>query len=233
MSIRRLFFLSPDGHGKGKKMIQVAPSILSADFAHLGRDVENVCKAGADLIHVDVMDGHFVPNLTFGPMVVRAIKPYATVPLDVHLMMTNPQDFLAEFIDAGADQLTLHAEVDQNILPMLQYIRSRGVKTGLSLRPRTPASILENYLPFLDLVLVMTVEPGFGGQDFLITQLPKIALIHSMIDPARTIIQVDGGINAKTAPLCIDNGASTLIAGSSIFKAPDWKKAIDALRRPE
>ena len=212
-------------------MIQVAPSILSADFAHLGKAVADVCAAGADLIHVDVMDGHFVPNITFGPMVVKAIKPYATVPLDVHLMMTNPQDYLCDFVDAGANQITLHAEVEQDLVPMLQYLRSRGVKTGLSLRPRTPASILENYLPYLDLVLVMTVEPGFGGQEFLITQLPKIALIHGMIDPSKTLIQVDGGINDKSAPLCIENGASTLIAGSYIFGAPDWAKAIVTLRR--
>lgn len=212
-------------------MIQVAPSILSADFAHLGKAVADVCAAGADLIHVDVMDGHFVPNITFGPMVVKAIKPYATVPLDVHLMMTNPQDFLCDFVDAGANQITLHAEVEQDLVPMLQYLRSRGVKTGLSLRPRTPASILENYLPYLDLVLVMTVEPGFGGQEFLITQLPKIALIRGMIDPSKTLIQVDGGINDKSAPLCIENGASTLIAGSYIFGAPDWAKAIETLRR--
>ena len=212
-------------------MIQVAPSILSADFAHLGKAVADVCAAGADLIHVDVMDGHFVPNITFGPMVVKAIKPYATVPLDVHLMMTNPQDFLCDFVDAGANQITLHAEVEQDLIPMLQYLRSRGVKTGLSLRPRTPASILENYLPYLDLVLVMTVEPGFGGQEFLITQLPKIGLIRGMIDPSKTLIQVDGGINDKSAPLCIENGASTLIAGSYIFGAPDWAKAIETLRR--
>ncbi len=212
-------------------MIQVAPSILSADFAHLGKAVADVCAAGADLIHVDVMDGHFVPNITFGSIVVKAIKPYATVPLDVHLMMTNPQDFLCDFVDAGADQVTLHAEVEQDLVPMLQYLRSRGVKTGLSLRPRTPASILENYLPYLDLVLVMTVEPGFGGQEFLITQLPKIALIRGMIDPSKTIIQVDGGINDKSAPLCIENGASTLIAGSYIFGSPDWAKAIETLRR--
>ncbi len=212
-------------------MIQVAPSILSADFAHLGKAVADVCAAGADLIHVDVMDGHFVPNITFGSVVVKAIKPYATVPLDVHLMMTNPQDFLCDFVDAGADQVTLHAEVEQDLVPMLQYLRSRGVKTGLSLRPRTPASILENYLPYLDLVLVMTVEPGFGGQEFLITQLPKIALIRGMIDPSKTIIQVDGGINDKSAPLCIENGASTLIAGSYIFGSPDWAKAIETLRR--
>ncbi len=212
-------------------MIQVAPSILSADFAHLGKAVADVCAAGADLIHVDVMDGHFVPNITFGPMVVKAIKPYATVPLDVHLMMTNPQDYLCDFVDAGANQITLHAEVEQDLVPMLQYLRSRGVKTGLSLRPRTPASILENYLPYLDLVLVMTVEPGFGGQEFLITQLPKIALIRGMIDPSKTLIQVDGGINDKSAPLCIENGASTLIAGSYIFGAPDWAKAIETLRR--
>lgn len=211
-------------------MIQVAPSILSADFAHLGKAVADVCAAGADLIHVDVMDGHFVPNITFGPMVVKAIKPYATVPLDVHLMMTNPQDFLCDFIEAGADQVTLHTEVEQDLMPMLQYIRSRGVKAGLSLRPRTPASILENYLPYLDLVLVMTVEPGFGGQEFLITQLPKIARIRTMIDPLKTVIQVDGGINDKSAPLCIENGASTLIAGSYIFGAPDWTKAIETLR---
>lgn len=212
-------------------MIQVAPSLLSADFAHLGQSVKDVCAAGADLIHVDVMDGHFVPNITFGPMVVKAIKPYASVPLDVHLMMTNPQDFLCDFIDAGADQITLHAEVEQDIVPMLQYIRSRGVKTGLSLRPRTPASILENYLPYLDLVLVMMVEPGFGGQEFLITQLPKIALIHGMIDPSKTVIQVDGGINDKSAPLCIENGASTLIAGSYIFGSSNWAEAIESLRR--
>lgn len=212
-------------------MIQVAPSILSADFAHLGKAVADVCAAGADLIHVDVMDGHFVPNITFGSIVIKAIKPYATVPLDVHLMMTNPQDFLCDFVDAGADQVTLHAEVEQDLVPMLQYLRSRGVKTGLSLRPRTPASILENYLPYLDLVLVMTIEPGFGGQEFLITQLPKIALIRGMIDPSKTIIQVDGGINDKSAPLCIENGASTLIAGSYIFGSPDWAKAIETLRR--
>ncbi len=211
-------------------MIQIAPSILSADFANLGPSVAKVCQAGADLIHVDVMDGHFVQNLTFGPMIVKAIKPYSTVPLDVHLMMTNPQDLLNDFIEAGADQITLHAEVEYDIISLLKKIKEHGIKAGLSLRPRTPASIIENYLPYLDLVLVMTVEPGFGGQEFLITQLPKIAQLRNMIDPAKTLIQVDGGINDKSAPLCIENGATTLIAGSYIFGSTDWAQAIRSLR---
>ncbi len=212
-------------------MTLVAPSILSADIAHLADVVQNVCAAGADLIHIDVMDGHFVPNLTFGPLLVKAIKPYSSIPLDVHLMMTNPQDFLEDFINAGSDQITLHAEVEQDIIPMLKFLRSKGIKTGLSLKPRTPASVLETYLPYLDLVLVMTVEPGFGGQDFLITQLPKISLIKTMTEASGINIQVDGGINDKSAPLCVENGASTLISGSYIFNSSDWSKTIQLLQK--
>lgn len=211
-------------------MIRIAPSLLSADFANLGRDVTAMCTAGADMLHVDVMDGHFVPNLTFGAGVVRAIKPYSSVPLDVHLMVDNPEGMIEEFVAAGADQLTLHIETGKDITPLLSKIKAAGVRAGVSLKPSTPAARLEEYLPYIDFVLVMTVEPGFGGQPFLPSQLTKIARIRLMTSTHPIDIQVDGGITDKTAPLCLENGANTLISGNYIFKSADWAQAIRALK---
>lgn len=211
-------------------MVKVAPSILSANFANLGADVSALCQAGADFIHVDVMDGHFVPNLTMGPMIVAAIKPFSTVPLDVHLMMSKPEVLLEAFIHAGADRLTLHAELQGDLQKWLEDIKKQDVKAGLCLKPSTPAEVLEPYLDILDLVLVMTVEPGFGGQPFQAAQVSKIRRVKELVGDRPIDIQVDGGINAQTAPKCVQAGADVLIAGNYILKSTDWRAAIQGLK---
>ncbi|MBP5534107.1 MAG: ribulose-phosphate 3-epimerase [Alphaproteobacteria bacterium] len=211
-------------------MVKVAPSILSADFSRLGQEVSDICKDGADFIHVDIMDGHFVPNLTFGAMVLKSIKPYSTVPIDVHLMISNPKDYLKTFVLAGANRLTIHQEINGNIGKMLSEIRSLGVKAGLCLKPQTPVEVIEPYLDLLDLVLVMTVEPGFGGQSFMEDKLPKITALRKMIGDRPIDIEVDGGINDKTGQAAVLAGADVLIAGNYIFKAENRKKAIRKLK---
>jgi ribulose-phosphate 3-epimerase len=204
-------------------VLKLAPSILSADAARLGEQVAEVERAGADRIHVDVMDGHFVPNLTFGPVVVRWLRPVTRLPLEVHLMIEHPDRFLDAFAGAGADTLIVHQEGAVHLNRTVQRIKGLGKRAGVAINPATPASFLEEILPDLDLILAMTVNPGFGGQSFLPGTLGKIRTLRRMIDAARPgcDLEVDGGIDHETAPLVIAAGATVLVAGTSIFGAAE------------
>lgn len=215
-------------------MIKIAPSILSADFAKLGEEVAAITAAGADYIHIDVMDGHFVPNLTIGAGVVSAIKPYSALPFDVHLMIEPVDDFIEDFARAGADIITVHAEATKHLHRTLQIIKATGKKCGVSIVPATPASVLECIMDEVDLILVMSVNPGFGGQSFIHSQLKKIEELRTMIEKSGRMIdlEVDGGINPITAKQSIEAGANVLVAGSAIFKGnpADYANNIKALR---
>ena len=211
------------------KNVIISPSILSADFANLERDIKLVENAGADWLHIDVMDGHFVPNITIGVPVVKSIKKVTNLPLDVHLMIENPEKYIEAFANAGADILTFHYEAVNNVESIVKMIKSTGVKAGMSIKPKTPAKTILQYLDILDLLLVMTVEPGFGGQKFMDDCAQKIPLIKENA-PENLIIQVDGGINAETARICTNYGANSLVAGNYIYKSGDISYAISSLR---
>jgi ribulose-phosphate 3-epimerase len=213
-------------------VIQIAPSILSADFAHLGREISAVERGGADLIHVDVMDGHFVPNITIGAPVVRAIKRVATRPLDVHLMIDNPDRHLDDFIAAGADMLSVHQEVLPHLHRTIAYIKSRGVKAGVVLNPSTPVSSLEEIAGEVDFVLVMSVNPGFGGQAFIPESIDKVRRLRDLLRRvgSSAVIEIDGGIDTANAGDVVAAGASILVAGNAIFGTPDPEAATRTLR---
>ncbi|MCL2827151.1 MAG: ribulose-phosphate 3-epimerase [Oscillospiraceae bacterium] len=215
-------------------MVKIAPSVLAADFVNLQRDIIGVAQAGADYLHIDVMDGVFVPNISIGIPVVKAIRQVTDMPLDVHLMIIKPIRFVAQFAQAGADLISFHLEADepQQIQAAIDKVKSLGKKVGLSLKPNTPANALLPYLHDLDLILIMTVEPGFGGQAFMANQLEKIRSVAALIETAGTSceLSVDGGIDPTTAPLVRAAGANVLVAGSAIFGEPDRGAAIAALR---
>ncbi|MBE4908772.1 ribulose-phosphate 3-epimerase [Bacillus luteolus] len=213
-------------------MVKIAPSILSADFAKLGQEIKDVERGGADYIHIDVMDGHFVPNITIGPLIVNAVRPITQLPLDVHLMIENPDQYIADFAKAGADHITVHVEACKHLHRTIQLIKDQGIKAGVVLNPATPVDTIKHVLPELDMVLLMTVNPGFGGQKFISSVLPKIKELSEMISTLGLPIEieVDGGVNEETAKLCIEAGANVLVAGSAVFNQEDRAKAISKLR---
>ncbi len=208
----------------------LAPSILSADFARLGQEVTAVEKAGADWIHVDVMDGHFVPNLTIGPVVVEALKPLTRLPLDCHLMVSRPEDWVEGFKEAGAASITVHAEATVHLDRLLHHIRDLGCKAGVSINPATPLSAIEEVLDIVDLVLLMSVNPGFGGQKFIESTLRKVERLAHLRGSRKFLIEIDGGIKTSTIKACYDAGVDVFVAGSAIFSHKDRNKAIQDLR---
>ncbi|MCJ8006220.1 ribulose-phosphate 3-epimerase [Lederbergia wuyishanensis] len=213
-------------------MIKIAPSILAADFSKLAEEVKDVEKGGADYIHIDVMDGHFVPNITMGPIAVEAVRKVTNLPLDVHLMIENPDQYIKAFVEAGADIITVHVEATHHLHRTLQEIRRLGVKSGVVLNPATPASTIAHVLEEIDMVLLMTVNPGFGGQAFIDAVLPKMREVRRMIEEKglNIDIEVDGGIHEGTIKACQEAGANVFVAGSAIFNKSDRQAAIHELR---
>lgn len=214
-------------------MIKIAPSILAADFAKLGQEVLEVEKAGADWIHVDVMDGHFVPNITMGPIVVDALRPLTKLPLDVHLMIENPDRYIEEFAKAGADYITVHVEACPHLHRTIQLIRSFGVKPGVVLNPHTPVEAVQHILEDIDLVLFMTVNPGFGGQKFIHSVIPKVQQLSEWIKEKKLSveIEIDGGINEETIVPCAKAGATVFVAGSAIYSKADRAHALQSIKK--
>ena len=213
-------------------MIKIAPSILAADFSKLGEEVLEVERAGADLIHIDVMDGHFVPNITMGPIVVEALRPLTKLPLDVHLMIENADQYIESFAKAGADYITVHVEASPHLHRTIQLIRSFGVKPGVVLNPHTPIETIQHVLEDIDMVLFMTVNPGFGGQKFIHSVVPKVKQLSDIIKERNLSIEIeiDGGINEETIKPCVEAGATILVAGSAIYNAPDKAKALQTIK---
>ncbi|GAX90419.1 ribulose-phosphate 3-epimerase [Effusibacillus lacus] len=214
-------------------MIKIAPSILSADFAKLGEQIRIIEDGGADYVHVDVMDGHFVPNITIGPLIVDAIRPHTRLPLDVHLMIEQPDRYISDFVKAGADIISVHAEASPHLHRTLQLIKSLGIQSSVALNPHTPIQMIEHVLGDLDMVLLMTVNPGFGGQKFIESVVPKIRSLRNLLDAQglqHVDIEVDGGIHPETSPLVREAGANVLVAGSAVYGAPNPAEAIRLIR---
>lgn len=213
-------------------MVKIAPSILSADFSKLGEEIIAVEKGGADYIHIDVMDGHFVPNITIGPLIVDAIRPITKLPLDVHLMIENPDQYIEAFAKAGADYITVHVEACRHLHRTIQNIKSFGVKAGVVLNPATPVESIQHIIGDIDMVLLMSVNPGFGGQKFIPEVLPKIRRVKELAEEKGLTleIEIDGGVNPETAKQCMEAGANVLVAGSAIYNQPDYAKAISLIR---
>ena len=212
------------------KKIQISPSILSADFSQLGNEIKRLEESGADMIHVDVMDGHFVPNLTIGPDVIKSIRNFTNKMFDVHLMIDPVKKYIPEFAKAGADIITIHQEISEKLMDSLSLIKKLNKKVGISIKPKTSPKLLEKYLDHVDLILVMTVEPGFGGQSFMHSQLKKISTVKKMIEGRNIELEVDGGINLDTGREAINAGANVLVSGSTIFKSKKYNNIIEALR---
>lgn len=214
-------------------MIKIAPSILSADFSRLGEQVRTVEEAGAEVLHIDVMDGHFVPNITIGSLVVKALRPYSKMFFDVHLMIEQPERYIQDFAEAGADHITVHLESTPHIHRAIQQIKALGLSAGVAVNPATPLDGLKYILPELDMVLIMSVNPGFGGQKFIPAVLPKIEVLNKYLQQMQSScqIEVDGGINTETAPAVVKAGAGILVAGAAVFAQPDPAQAIQEIRQ--
>lgn len=210
-------------------MVKIAPSLLSADFANLAAEIKKLQSSGADILHFDVMDGCFVPNLTFGAQIIKSVRNLTDLPFDVHLMINNPDDKIEWFV-SYADILTIHYEATKNPLAVLKKIKNMGAKAAISLKPQTSPLVLSSLLDYLDMILIMTVEPGFGGQSFMADQLKKISVVKNMIGKRDILIEVDGGINSQTALQAINEGADILVAGTAVFQNGNYKNNIDTLR---